>query len=711
MPAAPSPGRAWGELLLDAVLHSYSAVLFARSRRIGLLLLAATLVVPEVGLVGLLGVGLAVGASLALQLDRAALREGLLGYNALLVFLGAGALLERSPSFVLLALAAALLSVLVHVGLSGALRYHLRLPALSLPFVLVSWVLLAAVPHLRGLALRPHPPAVLLPALPGPAVLDGFLRSLGAIFFQPHWLAGLLVLLALAAWSRIAVLHAVVGFAIAWAADTWLLRFPPAFFHVYAGFNVVLTAVALGGVFFVPGPGSLLLAIAGAWVGALLTVGCLAVLGPVGLPVLALPLNLVVLLTVYALRQRPAGSRPLATADPGLSPEASLTWHRQQLARSVRGGGVLLALPVRGTWEVTQGQDGRHTHQGLWRHGIDLEVRGADGALFTGAGDRLTDHHCYRLPVVAPCAGTVVRVVHDRPDTAPGEVDTDQPWGNLVVLQIAPERFFVVAHLAQGSVQLREGETVRPGQELGRCGASGRAPRPHVHLQLQATPALGTATVDLGFGELVREGPQPELLFGHTPALGEQVRRREPGGAPSPWLRLPTGACLDVHVAVDDGPAQPAVLCVGLDLLGARILELEGQPGRLHLALGEHGLVVLRMEGRSPTLTALSLALLRVPADRALERPGGSLAWRDRAVPRPAAGPVQSMLQDIVESVIPTRFTELHFTGQLGPEGLRVQGRGDGVETEALLGREGLRSVAVRWAGRQVRIRADGGWR
>lgn len=40
-----------------------------------------------------------------------------------------------------------------------------------------------------------------------------------------------------------------------------------------------------------------------------------------------------------------------------------------------------------------------------------------------------------------------------------------------------------VCHLQRGSVQVRQGQRVRVGQTLGRCGNSGNSTEPHVHLQ------------------------------------------------------------------------------------------------------------------------------------------------------------------------------------------------------------------------------------
>ncbi len=709
--SSPNPWQDRLAFALDTVLHSYSAVLFARSRVIGLLLLVASFVVPSVGLVGLVGVCVASGLSLALQLDREAVRTGLLGYNALLVFLAIGALLDRSSAFYVLAVAAAFLTVLVHVGLSGAMRFHLRLPALSLPFVMVTWVLVAAVPHLKGVALVAHPPAVDLPALPGPDFLDAFLRSLGAIFFQPHWVAGALVLVALGLWSRIAVVHALIGFAVAWAADAWLLTFPADFFHVYAGFNIVLTAVALGGIFYVPGPGSLLLGVGGALTSALVTVGGLAFLAPHGLPVLALPLNLVVLVTIYALRLRTSESRPRSVDGMGASPEENLAWFRQRVARFTTGVPVRLALPFRGAWVVTQGNDGPHTHQGAWRHGLDFEVQGADGRLFRGQGTRLTDYHCYRLPVTAPCAGTVVRVVDGVADNTPGEMDTTNNWGNLVLLQVAPDRYFLMAHLAPGSIRVREGEAVVIGQEVARCGASGRAPRPHLHVQLQARPDIGAPTVELGFHDVWSDGVETATVDRFlTPAEGAVVRNIAPTPASAAWARLPVGARVCWTVTLDGQPADAVEMVSSVDLLGARSLDVVDTEARLVFENRGVSFFSYGVDGRHPALVALYAALLKVPMDAALLKDDTTLTWDDAIDLRVVRPGVGAWLRDVLGAFVPVGTDLIRYTARRDGPDLLIEGTADRLRTSARIGPTGVASVTLEDGGRTIALVADGGW-
>jgi len=700
--SSKSTSRAAVRFAIDMVLHSYSAVLFARSRWMGLLLLLATLVVPSVGLVGLGGVVLANGICLALALDRASVRSGLLGYNALLVFLAIGAFLEHSPVVLLVALAAGLLTVLMHVALTGALRSHFGLPVLSLPFVLVTWVVLAAVPHLKGVALVSHPPAVHLPALPGPLMLDGFFRSLGAIFFQPHWASGVLVLVALGRWSRIAVVHAMVGFGVAWAADAWLLHFPPNFFHVYAGFNVVLTAVALGGVFFVPGPDASLLSVGGSLVAALVTVGSLSILAPLGLPVLALPFNLVALLTLYALRQRSASSRPRSVTGRDARPEDNLAWYRQWAVRFGQKDGPRLVLPFRGAWTVSQGNDGPHTHQSIWRHGLDFEVRGTDGRWCEGTGDQLTDYHCYRLPVVAPAPGTVVRVVDGLPDCAPGTADTIHPWGNLVLLWVGADRYFLLAHLTPGSIRVEEGATVRTGQELARCGASGRAPRPHLHVQLQSTSVVGAPTVPMGFHNLwspALEGARLER-YG-VPKEGQQVRNSIIGNLRIDW---PIGARTRWRWADGSEPLEVVELVSQLDSSGQPCLLVMGSAACMRFEIRDGIFYALGVDGDHPVLRTLYAALLMVPLDAALDRVGAALTWKDTIDLRVLSSGGWSWLRDIISTVVPPKKHFVDYSACRTPDGLVLEGRSEALQTAAHVDAAGVSRVFLELQGRRMSL-------
>jgi murein DD-endopeptidase MepM/ murein hydrolase activator NlpD len=105
-----------------------------------------------------------------------------------------------------------------------------------------------------------------------------------------------------------------------------------------------------------------------------------------------------------------------------------------------------------------------------------------------GDRHRLDSHTSYGQPLFAPVDGRVDRAVTDRPDVAIGESDSVQILGNHVVIEVGGGRWVLLAHLMKGSVLVSEGQQVRRGQPIARCGNSGNTSAPHLHLQVQNGP-------------------------------------------------------------------------------------------------------------------------------------------------------------------------------------------------------------------------------
>ncbi|MCB9793138.1 MAG: urea transporter [Alphaproteobacteria bacterium] len=670
--AAPSRAREALGFALDATLRSYARVIFARRRAVGALLLLATLSTPAIGLAGLLGSALATSVALLLGMDRALAREGVYGLNGLLTGLVLGAFLAPSLQLLALAPALALLVVLIHVSLGTALQYHLRLPVLSLPFVLACWLSLAAASPTQ-MVWRPLAGAANTPAFPGPAELERLLGALGAIFAVPTWTAGALVLAALVLWSRIGASYGLLGYAAARLFELTVLQRPGALDPMTLGFNVVLTSVALGGVFFIPGRASLALALGTSLATVALSAGLAEPLARLGLPLLALPFNLMVMVTLYALAQRTGLGGPRPVTLPRESPEEVLAAHALSERRFGRAVSVALRLPFRGSWVVTQGNEGEHTHQGLWRHGLDFEVMGPDGQRHEGAGERVQDWRAYGLPVCAMAAGTVVRVVSELPDNKVGEADTKQPWGNLVVVQHGPALFSLVAHLQPHSVQVVLGQYVTAGQVLGRCGNSGRSPVPHLHVQLQATPTPGAPTLPIAFHGVVLEGRDADtLLAEHLPQEGESLRNPAVDPELRDALAFPQGQQLRAEVRVGE-ETHEEVLSSEIDPLGRRSLASD-RGGRLWFDSGEGGFVAYDHEGpRDGALFALYCALPRAPLS------AEALSWSDNLNPRRLERSPLAWLLDGLSPWLPQANVPVHLRsrceGPLLTVEAEVQGR------------------------------------
>jgi hypothetical protein len=149
---------------------------------------------------------------------------------------------------------------------------------------------------------------------------------------------------------------------------------------------------------------------------------------------------------------------------------------------------VELSLPFTGRWSVIQGGSAHsfnhHYRVPAQRDALDLMALADDRAV-REAGERLEDYASWGKPLLAPAAGMVVRAVGDRPDWPIGQRDPEHPVGNHVIIELAPQRYVLLAHLQRGSLAVRSGERVRAGQPIGRCGNSGNTTAPHLHLQVQ----------------------------------------------------------------------------------------------------------------------------------------------------------------------------------------------------------------------------------
>jgi murein DD-endopeptidase MepM/ murein hydrolase activator NlpD len=141
------------------------------------------------------------------------------------------------------------------------------------------------------------------------------------------------------------------------------------------------------------------------------------------------------------------------------------------------------------------------------------------------------------VPVLAAAAGTVVAAVDDMPDQIPGPpqgVTVENAPGNHVIQDIGGGRWVLYAHLSPGSVTVKPGDVLRPGQPLGKLGNSGSSTAPHLHFQVMDRPsALNAVGLPFVFdrqwleGVVVNTPAQAELEYEAGRRLGIDRRPAE----------------------------------------------------------------------------------------------------------------------------------------------------------------------------------------
>ncbi|WP_241779614.1 urea transporter [Streptomyces natalensis] len=242
----------------------------------------------QFGVYGLTGTAVGTATARFLGVDRDRITAGLEGFNACLVAVGCAVFLGAAhPSTALLALAGSAV-VTVLTGAAARILATWELPTFTLPFCLTASAMTIAAPGFQRVWHEDAGPAALSRPAAGPTALaftdlwHAFFANVGQIFFIPHWHVGLIFLLGIFLASRragaLACAGSVVGIATAWALGAPAGQVAEG----TMGYNAVLVAMALCGVFLVADAWSLVYALTGAAAATALSPALAALLAPSG---------------------------------------------------------------------------------------------------------------------------------------------------------------------------------------------------------------------------------------------------------------------------------------------------------------------------------------------------------------------------------------------------------------------------------------------
>ncbi|AXE87021.1 M23 family metallopeptidase [Streptomyces sp. Go-475] len=171
--------------------------------------------------------------------------------------------------------------------------------------------------------------------------------------------------------------------------------------------------------------------------------------------------------------------------------------------------------PVTGRWSALNSPADRTPSHGVHAHGqtyaIDILAEPEPGARpafrwLWPLARRPQDFPAFGAPILAVADATVVRAADGQRDhlsrtSLPGLLylllvegsvrelaGTGRILGNHLVLDLGDGTYAAYAHLQRGSLTVREGDRVRAGQPIARCGTSGNSSEPHLHFQLMDGP-------------------------------------------------------------------------------------------------------------------------------------------------------------------------------------------------------------------------------
>ncbi len=526
--------------ILNSVLNSYSQIFFSTSKVLALLLVLISFFDYGAGIGGIIAVIIANLLAYYLGYNTYFLKSGLYGFNSLLVGLGIGLAFQPSVELYILVAISAITCFFLTIVSQGVLGKY-GLPFLSIPFLVTIWIVGLSGGELtvlniseRGIftfnelfGLGGHTMVNLytwLDSMIGSSFIRIYFFSLGAIFFQKGLLAGIIIAAGLLIYSRITFVLSILGYSVSFFFYLLVGIEFNSLNYTFIGFNYILTAVALGGYYLIPGRISYLWIIVLLPSVVLVTISSQQLFNHLHISAYSLPFNMVVLMFLYALKlrvKRPGGL--LETPIQLGNPEKNLYLQSGNLKRFPTRYPVAASLPFFGEWEVSQGHNGEITHKGAWKDAWDFIISDNNGQQFKGSGDFAEDYFCFGKAIVAPFDGTVVEVMNSIPDNIIGDVNTKNNWGNTVILKHTNDIFSKYSHLKYHSIEVKDGDIVKQGQVLGKCGNSGRSPYPHLHFQFQATPYIGSPTLDYPFGHYLLKGDKYTLETFSFPQKGQVV--------------------------------------------------------------------------------------------------------------------------------------------------------------------------------------------
>src|SRR5215813_3606232 len=303
--------------VVGSLLRGVGQVMFQNNPITGLLFLVGIFINSyEYGLSALLGLVVATPAAYLLGADRTLIRNGLFGFNGVLIGIALSVFVQWNWHLAVYIVLGAIVSTIVMVGLAKLLIIWDIAP-LTAPFVLTAWLLLFALYQFGQL----HPTKLIGPMAvhPGAAIqtdlqeaagdagavgltaanlTNALFRGVGEVFLQDNLWTGMVFAIAILVSSRVCFGFALLGSALGGLTALVLGGDGVTIYHGFYGFNAVLTAIAIGGRpdglacphrFLVPNWWSTIYAFIGAIFSAIVFAAIAVALSPLGMPALTAP--------------------------------------------------------------------------------------------------------------------------------------------------------------------------------------------------------------------------------------------------------------------------------------------------------------------------------------------------------------------------------------------------------------------------------------
>lgn len=286
--------------VIGLLFRGAGQVMFQNSAWTGLLFIAGIFYGAYQAGMGIVAWGAVLGlvvstvAGWLLRLPAQDGREGLWGFNGILVGCAFPTFMGNTVWMWLALILCAALTTWVRSGFNNVMKPW-KINSLTFPFVFCTWLFLLAARAMHGIP----PVHISDPSLPEAfvsgesirfvALIIYWLKGIAQIFLIDSWVTGLLFLVGLLVASRWAALWAAVGSALALLIAIVFGASGYEVAHGLYGFSPTLTAIALATVFYKPSFRSAIWALLGICVTVFVQAGMNVLMAPFGIATLTAP--------------------------------------------------------------------------------------------------------------------------------------------------------------------------------------------------------------------------------------------------------------------------------------------------------------------------------------------------------------------------------------------------------------------------------------
>ncbi|NOX17801.1 MAG: urea transporter, partial [Chlorobi bacterium] len=235
------------QFFLDSIFFSYAQIFFSNRKWFGMAAALTTFIVPEIGIMGLLGVSVSNALAIYLNFDKEKIRNGFYGFNGILLASAAAFFFQLTPFLVAMILIFVMLTFLMSAALEHLMANVFNLPGLSVPFVISLYIFIVFINTFNGIEYKPLTYLATNGGSLLPEVVVTFFKSFALIFFQSSVISGAALLIIVLFFSRVMFVNTIVTFAINYIFVRLIFDNPSETFIVLTSFNAILTSIALGG--------------------------------------------------------------------------------------------------------------------------------------------------------------------------------------------------------------------------------------------------------------------------------------------------------------------------------------------------------------------------------------------------------------------------------------------------------------------------------